>query len=234
MARDYANKNRFTKRPKPKQYRLATFVGLIFASVCITSGILIYVFHMHQQAMSQGKFASWFEHAKSLVSHKQKTPVKTASSKPVAPHEEIQFDFYTELPNMQVNLPASAQSKLVSMTEHKATQKTEKSPVAQESNLAGQIDDSIKTMMAQHALNKIKKPTTPMTQYVLQVGVFKDQVSASQLRLSLLLSGIETQIVKTGEHTYHIQRGPYSSERQAKSAQRLLSKKGFESSIKEI
>jgi cell division protein FtsN len=71
--------------------------------------------------------------------------------------------------------------------------------------------------------------------YVLQFGLFKDFNSASQLRLSLLLTGIETEVEKVDDkqrRMYRVQQGPYSTLAQAKSYQQKWLKRGIDSVIK--
>lgn len=222
MSKDYANKNRLNKRRK--LHRESRFVPLaiaIFAVVCFLSAVVYTVRVYHQTTFfSNVSVASWFNHAKIMMSRKDKATAKTPSSQASAENEEIQFDFYTELPNMQVNLPQSAQLKTVSVPVHKSEEK-----------MAGQIDQSIKTVMTQQLAKENKKQ---VGRFIVELGEFKDQLNASQLRLSLLLAGIETEIIKIADRQYRVQQGPYQSERQAKSAQRKLDRKGFESSIKEI
>jgi len=220
MSKDYANKKMFTHRHRPQhERRFFPLIGAMFAVVCLL-GAIGYAFHVHRPIFAKEHFAAWVSQAKVIMSRKDKTPIKTTPPAS-AQHDEIQFDFYTELPNMQVNFPASAQSKLFSIT-------AARKPV---NKLAGQIDESIQSAIAQHKANSTKlTPQSP--QFTVQIGEFKDPLNASQLRLSLLLAGIETEVVKIAAHTYRVQKGPYTSERQARLFQRQLSKKGFESTIK--
>ncbi|HSW69223.1 MAG TPA: SPOR domain-containing protein [Gammaproteobacteria bacterium] len=208
MSRDYANKN----RRKPRGESRFVLAG-IFAVVCLI-GAIIYAFHVHEQTV-----AVWMNHVKTLMSRKNNSSVKTPLPSAVAENDEIKFDFYTELPNMQVNLPARTETKPFSISVHKQTLP----PV----NLAGKIDESIQAVMAE----QVKKP--PL-QFIVEIGEFKDRLNASQLRLSLLLAGIETEVIKTEQQTYRVQLGPYGSERQAKSSQRRLNNKGFESTVKKL
>lgn len=73
--------------------------------------------------------------------------------------------------------------------------------------------------------------TAPVEKYYVQLGIFKNALDASQLRLSLLLSGVEADVVKVNNQSYSVQLGPYMRETQAKSMQQRLSKKGFDSSV---
>lgn len=226
MSKDYANKNRLTRQRK--QAPRPTFVSLaaaIFAIICFV-GAAVYFIHAYERSafFSKEPVATWFNDAKTMISRENK-PIKKESPPIVSPHEDIQFAFYTELPNMQVKLPQSAQLNPFPVTVPKMDKSESKQ--AEADHLAGQIDQSIKTVMALHVANT--KNTT--TRFILQLGEFNDRLSASQLRLSLLLAGIETDIVKTADQKYRVQQGPFANEHQAKSAAQKLNKKGFEGSI---
>jgi len=229
MAKDYANKNRVIQgRKRGQEPRFVPLLAAILGVICFL-GVIIYSVHLYHQTTffsnSKEHVTSWFNHAKTMMSRKDKAVTKTPQPQASAKNDEIQFDFYTELPSMQVNMPASAQLKSVVKT-------------VQADHLATQIDDSIKTVMARKLAADIKdikdiNKKAPL-QFILQLGEFSQQVNASQLRLSLLLAGIETEVIKLPEHKFRVQQGPYASERQAKLAQNRLSRKGFESSIKSI
>lgn len=201
MPKDYAKIRRQTSQ---NDRRFVSGMGLIFAVIFLMAGIA-YALYTHQQVFSKTRLLSWLGHAKTVTAPQN---VKQVS----AQNEEVQFDFYTELPNMQVNLPSSAKAQLF-------PQKT-----------TGQIDASIQSVIEQHQAKMvaIKKPAA---QFFVVIGEFKDLIGASQLRLSLLLAGIETEVIKTEKETYRVQQGPYASERQAKTKERLVNQKGFESTI---
>ncbi len=207
MSKDYAHKNRHRQRQSDRRgAKFVPLAGAILGVVCFVSAI-IYTIHVYHQTVffSREHIAAWFNHAKTIGSRKESS--KVTQTQQSAENNDIQFDFYTELPNMQVNLPESSQLSHQKM------------------------DQSIQAVMTQKTTHTTQKQTI---QFIVQLGEFKNQLDASQLRLSLLLAGIETEIIKTAEHHYRVQQGPYQNERQAKSAQRKLDRKGFESSIKEI
>ena len=209
MAKDYANKKMFNQRRSSKRGRDQTKrTGLLafFAGSCLLGAAIIYGMHL-----SHGKVTIWSESIFNAFKHHDKMQAKAPNAQAApAQNEDVHFDFYTELPNMRVALPASASTETV---------KT----ISRPPQTVGQVDESIKSV--------IDSRKTP-TQIIVQLGEFKDPLNASQLRLSLLLAGIETEVVKTATHTYRVQKGPYSSERQAKAAQQQLNKKGFDSMIK--
>lgn len=228
MSKDYANKNKFTKQRKHQsQRKFFPFAGAIVVIVFFIS-VMVFAIHVYHQStfFSKEHMTGWFASAKNLVSKKEN---KTIVSQTPAEHEEIQFDFYTELPNMRVNFPESAHAELkpFSTLTEKTMDKSDNKMI--EVNPLVRQSASIKTVIAQPSDNKNQS-----TQFILQLGEFNDQINASQLRLSLLLAGIETEIVKLSEHKYRVQSGPYANERQAKAAERRLNKKGFEGSIKKL
>lgn len=74
-------------------------------------------------------------------------------------------------------------------------------------------------------------PVAP--QYVIALGEFQNETEASQMRLSLLLSGFETKIIKV-KSTYQIQKGPFASEAEAKKIQKRLLNKGISGEVKKL
>ena len=72
--------------------------------------------------------------------------------------------------------------------------------------------------------------TKPTLVYLIQLGVFNDATGASQLRLSLMLSGVEAEIIRlnsTHGQVYRVQRGPFISFAEAKKMQHELEMKGI-------
>jgi cell division protein FtsN len=225
MPKDYAKKMISARRHgRQKERSFVPVAAAIIAAFCLISAA-VYVVHVwHRSSLfTKEHVAAWVDNAKAMVSHKDKPVVKDLQRQAASPADEVQFDFYTELPNMQVNLPETTELKSASV----AAPASIKKPAGK----MMQIDESIQTVLAKQSADIIPKK---VVQFVLQLGEFHDPVSASQLRLSLLLAGIETEIIKTPEKTYRVQQGPWTSERQAKLAEKVLSKKGFEGSVKAI
>ncbi|HSW94250.1 MAG TPA: SPOR domain-containing protein [Gammaproteobacteria bacterium] len=202
MPKDYAKKMISARRRQHQKERSVLHAALAMIVALGLIIVAVYAFHAYRQSrfFSNEHVAGWVTRATAMVSRKDKTAAKTGKLQVTSPADDIQFDFYTELPNVQVNLPET--------TELKPAPATAAAPAT------------------------TTAPRKQAVQYVVLVGEFKDPVSASQLRLSLLLAGVPTDIVKTPEHTFRVQQGPWPSQKQAKSAQRQLSKKGFEGSIR--
>lgn len=250
MPKDYANKNRVIQgRKRGQESRFVPLLAATFAVICFLGAIIYSVHIYHQTSVYSQSITSWFGHVQTLFSRKNKALVKKPNQQVSAKNDEIQFDFYTELPKMQVNSPASAELKSIPVAPPKLIDKPKQANVSKLPNtkpvntdpLVTQIDDSIKAVMARqvaarqvaNANNTTANKKIP-PEFILQLGEFNEQTNASQLRLSLLLAGIETEIIKVPDHKYRVQQGPYASERQAKSAQRQLGRKGFESTVKPI
>jgi cell division protein FtsN len=211
MARDYKNSYR---KPTPKKARWPFIVPVILF-LAVAGGI--YAMYLHKQANSTSHqtWTAWMADIKSRWQNRH--PVK---SRPLTLAEkeqqknEVHFDFYTELPKMQVGVPEVSEPK----SEHKSAAVTPPSQGAAVSPSAAQST----------------KPAKPASPYVVQVATFKDMARAGELRISLLLAGIEANIVKIqeGDQTvYSVQLGPYASAALAKASQRRLQEKGFASVV---
>lgn len=202
MAKDYAKRIfTTTRKPKKKRLRVELFVIPIVILACLGG----YWAYRHKAEFGMAP-SGWMAQLKTLVAHKSSAKsLQTANMKPISetkPEPDVHFDFYNELPNMQVTL----------------------SEVAEE---------------AAPKPPKIHDPESPLpkqaTVYLLQLGLFKDAVEASQLRLSLLLSGIEAEVVKinsSGDEMFRVQRGPFVDQAEAKKLQRELQKKGIVSVVR--
>lgn len=219
MRKDYAKKNMFAQKRKLRKEppRLSVLLTVFFVAFVVSvTGYWIYAHH----GFRDGSIA-WIASAKSLFIKHKTEPVKVTKQQDSNPNDNVRFDFYTELPKMQVNNSAVVDKKssiLPKLVENlpRPVELTE-------------IDNSIQSVIAAK-----KAHAKQLMQYTLQLGIFKDQLSASQLRLSLLLAGIDADVVKLQNNTYRVQKGTYNSESQAKSIQRQINKKGFDSEIKPV
>ncbi len=189
MRKDYA-KNKMTYQPrKPKKEPASVVVILVvFFSAFVLSSAGYWLYEHH--GVKEGAM-TWVQNVEALFKSKNAVLKTNPSSVQLKQENNVHFDFYTELPKMQVNHASAAPTKQI-----------------------------------------VTAPASP--QYVIRLGIFKDQISASQLRLSLLLAGITADIIKLADHTYCVQQGPYTSKRQAEVMQRRVSKKGFDSEIKPV
>lgn len=223
MAKDYAKQVLAVSRTsKRKQGRM----GLSIAILLIVFGCGALVFFYGEKSINfsqqmQGATA-FLSKVLSLIHHKIDHPRVTASEShalAMVPNDQaspVHFDFYTELPAMQMQMTESASllnsqpSKTLSIP---ALNKAEKVPLA------------APTVML-HA-----------DQYIVQMGLFKSAAGASQIRLSLLFAGVDTEVIKTDigdQQIYRVQQGPYATIELAKTMQQRLQKKGIVSVVKKI
>ena len=197
MAKDYAKRVfTTTRKSKKKRWRRElVIVPLLFA--CLAGYGLF-----KQRDVLFFAENSWFAHVR-MLAHKAQPAKSTqlAKTKAVtqAPQEPtVHFDFYSELPNMQVTVPDVSSDTVVT----RVTKVMTKTPLPAKAELA----------------------------YTVQFGVFNDEVGADQLRLSLLLSGVEAEVIKfkieSGE-MFRVQRGPFVNQAEAKKLQQQLQKKGI-------
>lgn len=211
MAKDYA---KYSNQPKHSlvthgwRKRLLVVILLILLLGTIGSGFVVYKKYADKIPVQTVKH--WVTHIKSVMIKNNATQpsihhandIQTANAEP-----EIKFNFYNELPNMQVSLP----------------DKEKKEPIINK---------------------KLEEPKTIVTDapkmthgYVVQLGAYESQGAASQVRVSLLLSGIEVDVVEDttdNQPVYRIQQGPFASVSEANAALKKLKKKGVDGIVKKI
>ena len=164
MAKDYAKRVfTTTRKPKKKRLRIELFIIPVLVLVIIASG---YWGFRHKLELTTVE-DTWLPRAKSLLTNKSvasKTQNVDKPKKIIQSNQQpdVHFDFYNELPKMQVT---------ASESEDSATPK-----------MVAKIHDP--EVSAKQSTNA----------YVLQLGLFNDAIGASQLRLSLLLSGFEAEV----------------------------------------
>lgn len=213
MARDYAK--RFYISSQKKRSNTKWFVLAGIAIVLASLGIVVklksnVIFSENSQA------ANALTHIKAIfVKQPSAIAADKTKKKQAIPQPEVQFSFYNELPNMHVEVPASAEAhnKLVS-------EKIGSTP-ASENNLQPK--------------STAKNASADQPAYYLQFGLFKEASAASQLRLSLLLAGIESEVEKVESDqgkAYRVWQGGYATISEANAYQQKWRKKGIESVIK--
>ncbi len=221
MARDYAKRARQEQVKKGLNGNVLLFILIVCMAGIISIGIYVYqnVNESPQQKLDHliAQIKMYLHHEKTKTSILAKTHVVQQPKE--AP--EVRFNFYTELPNMQVKLPEVEQmsgDKQISAVRQEVLAKTKAPPLVEE-------------------LKKEKDNATGAGQYILQLGLFKNETAAGQARISLLLTGCEAQVVQTTEGTqtlYRIQTGPYATLTQVKVAQKQLQRKGTLGLVKKL
>jgi cell division protein FtsN len=210
MSKDYA-KYKKKKAANDKTRRTDLFV-VFFLALVIAATIAWACIHKMQTVIAQNaKTSVVLTKIQNFFHHKTNNKEMVVNTKPpavaVKQQDEVRFDFYNDLPTMQ---------------------------------MTASVDDATKTTsVAVNGLNNREKSLPPAitqnekTLYTLRLAAFKDEAGASQLRISMLLSGVDVEIVRVGDN-YRVQQGSYSTLSQAKAMQKQLQKKGIESVIEEI
>lgn len=225
MARDYA-KYRLQHKKKRAEKGWRNRLLLSVMVVCVVGSIIfgVYVYKSAVLESPRQKLVTWVTQVKLFLGHKKTRTSLLAKSPPVPQlkqEPEIRFNFYTELPNMQVTLPETEQipSKQALTTKQDLLAAATKA----------------ESLFPAKELKKNKNSAEDASQYILQIGVFKNETAAGQVRVSLLLAGFEADIVKVtdGNQTvYRIQKGPYATLAQVKEVQKQLQSKGMTGLVK--
>lgn len=170
----------------------------------LTSPLLISQFSQMENWM---KDHFQYFHKKLSADKKPKNAVKPVHKEELA--EQIHFEFYTALPNMQMKVPDAVIA-------------TQKPPAAKLStkNIVVVKADELEQELKNHLQTK---------NYILQLGIFEKKDLANQFRKTLVSQGYSAKMVKTSladKEVYRIQLGPFLQD-QAKLVQKQLQKKGM-------
>lgn len=229
MRKDYANRVFTTSRARKKQRARIEFLIFPFIIILFLAGFVFYVHKTSQITKDESFFSRvklLFTHSATNKSpHVSKTKINSDNSVPASVH----FDFYNQLPAMQVTISNT--------TDNQATPPPPASSVKKPNAHTPMVTTTSTPATIHDPEAPVSLPPVPVSQYIIQLGVFKDSASASQSRISLLLAGSEATIVKmkTAEgEIYRVQRGPFMSQAEAKKIQKQLQKKGIEGELKKI
>jgi cell division septation protein DedD len=225
MAKDYAKQ--FNKQSsKKRSSRKWVVIGMVVLVVLIGSGLFI-KFEVMPVLSGNPAVSAFFSRIHAIFANHSDANATHPVDAKTDPESDIHFSFYSELPKMRFEVSKPQEAVAVSHEPEKKINKVEATPITQKA------DDE--TSQQQASASVTTQPEE--SGYVLQFGLFKDAAGASQLRLSLLLSGIETEVKKTQDQQqdiYRVQQGPYSNASEAKSFQQKWHKKGVESMVKKL
>lgn len=160
--------------------------------------------------------------SKKAASERPQPSTPTTTPQPVKP----KYDFYTLLPESQVEVPAGAipeeQKPSTAPVPLTPEQEAERALALLEGREPPKITPPVATPEAAKAV--------PSTQFFLQAGSFRNQNDADKLRAQIILLGQNVQIEsgKVREETWHrVLVGPYASREQLAAAQKQLAGNGF-------
>jgi cell division septation protein DedD len=251
MAKDYA---KFVP-PKPRAAKRKQWhAEIILPAFLLLAGALAggcYYYqkgHPATEAQGQGiqgfatKVASFFSHHKKDALHLKKTLAANGEEQPPTVH----FDFYSQLPSMQVTIPeeggqptlqeaakpisAPVLAKLES-PHQEVIPVVSQAPAAPTpaSKMAAPNADEVSTLLEAEGQPVQYIKTTTQT-YVIELGVFDSRQAAALLADALSGVGFKVAIVKinrNGQKMYGVQQGPFKNLDVAKSTQQRLQKRGI-------
>lgn len=141
--------------------------------------------------------------------------VKRLAANKNTEQEEIHFEFYTALPNMQMNATVQAEPAQTGVAAKPTITAPVVATVASPANLDTQaLEQDISAQINQG-------------RYLLQLGVFRTQDSAARFQQSLADAGFQAKVITTEKKVFKVQMGPFTNKNQARLAQIDLEKKGF-------
>lgn len=155
-------------------------------------------------------------------------------------NQEIHFEFYTTLPNMRVPVPQVEKTETtrpVIVMNNQATpeDKIKVIKIAEIKNF--NTDNLFDQDKLQQSLKEEFNAAEIKDQYIVQIGVFKNAVSAEQLKQSFANAGFATRIIKINMNSgkaYSVQAGPFQKREQALFAQRELKTKNINGIIRKL
>lgn len=173
---------------------------------------------------------------KKAASERPQPSTPTAAPQPVKP----KYDFYTLLPESQVEVPAGAipeeQKPSTAPVPLTPEQEAERALALLEGREPPKItpptatSETDKAATDKAATSAEAAKAAPSTQFFLQAGSFRNQNDADKLRAQIILLGQNVQIEsgKVREETWHrVLVGPYASREQLATAQKQLAGNGF-------
>jgi cell division protein FtsN len=237
MARDYAKtRSRRTQSEQESPSRFST--GLLWLCIGIILGLLIPSFSYIKQHVTRivhgGKQTNDTLLRDPIPQKIKPEPAEQPQQQPKEniKEEKVDFDFYTILPNSEKMKPP----------ERKAVQKTVK-PKTVEPVLPVPEIKTTPTAAAPAPVSSLTSPPQPksieksVTGYLLQLGSFKTQAEADQLRAQLTLVGLDANIKRSVNNNitrYRVWIGTYPTIEAAVKEQQRLATRNVKSSLAKV
>jgi cell division septation protein DedD len=260
MAKDYAKfvppKSRSTK--KNTWHAGHTFAFMFVLLGVLASSYVVYAVKAQTTGTNVERMSVVWSKITTFVQHK-KLALKTIPVTVVANNAPppVRFDFYNELPNMQMpvddsqNVASAPPPPPLSPSKPMPVAVSEPQPVPQDTapvipvaiknkpidatasveKPAINADDVGDLLAAEHPAEQI------VERYVVQLGIFQSEEAANKLREAITSVGFEATVVKVAhgkQKFYHVQQGPYENVASAKLSQQRLGKRGIVSVIQKL
>jgi cell division protein FtsN len=142
----------------------------------------------------------------------------------------VHFDFYNELPKMQVYPDQPSESMDLSPKTHATVITQSQIPV-------DKVDrtNTKKAIFDPDEVSELLAAEKETQSYTLQLDTFETEQAAKGLQKALASIGFDVRIVKInaqGKAIYFVQQGPYKNKALAKISQQLLQKRGITSVLR--
>ena len=199
MAKDYAKRGFLTSRPRQKsRVRVEFFVVSIIVVLCLLTATIF----LHK---TNTKNLSFLARVKIWFSHPAHQSVESNKLNQPPPHipPSVHFDFYNQLPNMQVKVsktdtqpaPISKETPLVAKPTLSAPQYVLLIGEYKDMSSASQARLSVLLAGSEAVIEKRKNNDAEV--YRLQRGPFDTAAEAKKIQKQLAKKGIETQLTKS-------------------------------------
>jgi cell division protein FtsN len=190
------------------------------------------------------KLAALLHHKKATILETNKTAPKKVALVDPNQSPSVQFDFYSELPNMQVTLSDPAQAspagKLPKAVERAPTLTAPVSTLAattQQSNKPGADLTKQNSIVSAGELTHLLEAENQAHQFVIQLGAFESETGARQFLEAVKSVGFAVEVIKVKHGSrmlYTVQQGPFDSISVARSTQARMQKRGIVSIIHKL
>ncbi|MDR3490705.1 MAG: SPOR domain-containing protein [Gammaproteobacteria bacterium] len=250
MAKDYA-KFVPAKSWKPKRkIRLAgIFIAVFFfVFVCLGAAYSFVIMKKNNAVASRAADLHAFITNVVLSAMHKNDGLIRASVKKMAENSQppVHFDFYSELPKMQLTLTETqdtpSPSNKAPSTHYEVGVKTglttaeDTQPAAPKPAVVEPAPPPapVKVIQPDELSGLIAEEAVQKSQYVLQLGVFETRLAANKLQEALISVGFNPVVVKlhAGKYDlYELQQGPFTDLQMAKATKSRLQKRGITSVI---
>ncbi len=248
MAKDYA---KFvpakSRKPKRKVRLLTLFIAIFFGIfICLAIGYFSLVAHKRLSFVAGNpKINSVIAKAVALLHYKKDGLNKEA--KRLNDNQEnytpqIHFDFYTELPNRELQVAEKVNNgkntngsvqysvKLQSTLPLQTTTQESAQPQPKQEVQPVEATNEVQSSIFKPEDISTQMATEINQQYVINLGVFETEEAANRLLDVLSSVGFQSQVIKANQGKsiiFRVQQGPFSSRELAKATQLRLKKRGI-------
>jgi cell division protein FtsN len=244
MPKDYAKfvppKSRL-HHPQKFPVILAAVVGLFLLAI-VSAGVYFFTRDADVRADFYLKMTDLVHHKKTVAKDAQ----QVASAEAAKP-QTVRFDFYEQLPNMQMPTDAAAipsapapfvapAPKLASIPAPTvaANPAPSRAAIFNPDELTHMLEAAQPKARPATVVTAVPQPASPHERFTVQMGEFSTDAAARGLLDAIKSVGFDARVVKisrSGRTIYQVQQGPYDSMVLATQAQQRMQKRGLISTI---